>query len=468
MTFARTAALATILAAGAVAVAPAAAQPRPAHHAPKRPPAPPAGARPADPYAAVNPAPAAHRARFDLAAVQGLLAVQRLDGWLLADDGVTNPIARELVNPDGAPQRRWFYLIPAEGEPVALVHASEVGDFARIPGKKIEYTGYRDLAKGLRAILKGKKRIAMEYSPKGALPSISRTDAGTLELVRSLGVRVRGSEGLVAFTKALWGPDGRKAHYVAVHHLTELRKEALAYVASRVGAGQQVTEYDVQRRLVKGMEMRGVAGPPPVVAAGVNTADPYYVPSKERSAKIEKGDLLVLTIAGRLEGDGGIYAEVTWVAYVGDKVPERIAKAFDVVALARDEAINLIRARLEHHRAVKGDEVDDAARTFVTKAGWADQFVHRTGHSIDSDLQGGGADLDDYEVHDTRNLVVGSGFTIAPGVYFPGELGVRAEVDAFLGTKGLEVTTPVQDQVDAILPRAGAPAPSAATTRARH
>ena len=204
--------------------------------------------------------------------------------------------------------------------------------------------------------------------------------------------------------------------------------------------------------------MRGVVGPPPVVAAGVDTADPYYVPSKERSATIKRGDLLVIPIAGRLEREGGIYAEVTWVAYVGDQVPERLAKAFDVVALARDEAINLIRGRLEHHRAIKGYEVDDAARKFIAKAGWADQFVHRTGHSIDSDLQGGGADLDDYEVHDTRNLVVGSGFTIAPGVYFPGEFGMRAEVDAFLGTKGLEVTTPVQDQVDAILPagRAGA------------
>ena len=284
----------SVAAGAALAPAPAAAGPRAAHPT-AHPARAPAGAQPADPYAAVNAQAApAHRSRFDLAAVQGLLAVQRLDGWLLADDGVTNPIARELVNPEGTPQRRWFYLIPAEGQPVALVHASEIGDFARVPGKKIEYTGYRDLAKDLRTILKGKRRIAMEYSPKGALPSISRTDAGTLELVRSLGVRVHSSAGLVAFTKALWGPDGRKAHYVAVHHLTELRKEALAYVAKQVGAGKPVTEYDVQRRIVKGMEMRGVVGPPPVVAAGVDTADPYYVPSKERSAAIKRGDLLVI------------------------------------------------------------------------------------------------------------------------------------------------------------------------------
>ncbi len=436
------------------------AKPAPTRPAPIKPaPAKPAPAKPApapadvaaDPYAAsTDPA----RVRFDLAAVQGLLAVQRLDGWLLADDGAANPIARQLVNPDGAPQRRWFYLIPAEGQPTALVHTSEMGDFARVPGKKLAYTGYRDLEKGLRAILKGKKTIAMEYSPRGALPSISRTDAGTLELVRGLGVLVKGSEGLVSFTKALWGPDGRKTHYVAAHHLTELRKEALAFVAKQVGAGAVVSEHDVQQRLVRGMQMRGLIGPPPVVAAGANTADPYYVPSAGRSANIGRGQLLVVSLAGKV--DGGIFAEVTWVAFVGDAVPDRMAKAFDVVALARDEAIKTIRGRLEHHRAVKGFEVDDAARGFIAKAGWAEQFVHRTGHSIDSDLQGGGADLDDYEVKDTRNLVQGSGFTIAPGVYFPGELGVRAEVCAFLGTRGLEVTTPAQDAIEVLLPKSPA------------
>jgi Xaa-Pro aminopeptidase len=436
---------------------PAAPAPDPAH---KPKPIPEDGG-PADPYGDAPAKPETGRAHFDLAAVQGLLAVQRLDGWLLSDDGAQNPIARQLVNPDGAPARRWFYLIPANGDPIALVHTAEQGDFARTPGKHIAYTGYKDLEKALRTILKGKKTVAMEYAPKGALPSISRIDAGTLELVKGLGVTVKGSEGLVAFTKALWGPDGRKAHYVAVHHLTELRKEALAFVAKQVAAGQAVTEYDLQQRIVKGMQMRGLVGPPPVVAAGANTADPYYVPSKERAAVITQGDLLVLSFAARQSEDGGIFAETTWVAYVGDQVPEKYAKAFDVVALARDAALTLIKERLDHRRAIKGYEVDDAARAFIEKAGWGDQFVHRTGHSIDSDLQGGGADLDDYEVKDTRNLVQGSGFTIAPGVYFPGEFGLGAEVNAFLGTKGLEVTATPQDQIEALLPAAGKQPPPA-------
>jgi len=389
--------------------------------------------------------------RLDLAAVQGLLAVQRLDGWLLHDRDGQNPVARQLVQPDGAPVRSWFYLIPDQGQPVALVHTSEIGSFARVPGRKIAYTGYRDLEKNLRQILRGRKTVAMEYSAKGQLPAVSRIDAGTLELVRGLGVLVKSSEGLVQFTKALWGPAGRKTHYVAVHHVTELRKEALGFVAKQLTAGAAVSEYDVQQRIVKGMRMRGLIGPPPVVAAGKNTADPYYVPSAERSANIQKGDLLVVSIAVKIDRPTGIFAATTWVAYAGAQVPDRLEHVFDVAALARDEALTLVADRTKRRRAVKGFEVDAAARAFLAKAGFGDQFVHRTGHSIDSDLQGGGADLDDYEVKDTRALVTGSGFTVGPGVYFPGEFGVRAEVCAFLGKDGLEVTTPAQESIEPLL-----------------
>jgi Xaa-Pro dipeptidase len=401
------------------------------------------------PYA--SPSPSRSSGGLDLAAVQGLLAVQRLDGWLLHDRDGQNPVARRLVAPDGAPVRSWFYLIPVQGQPVAVVHAAEAGSFARVAGRKITYTSYRDLEKSLRAMLKGKKIVAMEYSAKSALPSLSRIDAGTIELVRGLGVTVRSSDGLVQFTKALWGDAGRKAHFVAVHHLTEVRKEALAFVARQLAAGSTVSEHDVQQRIVKGMTMRGLVGPVPVVAAGANSADPYYVPSAERSANIQRGDVILLSLAGKLDRPTGVYAATTWVAYAGDKVPERVAHAFDVVALARDEALALVADRVRRRRAVKGFEVDRAARAFVGRAGFADRFVHRTGHSIDADLQGGGADLDDHEVKDTRALVTGSGFTVGPGIYTPGEFGVRAEVSVYLGRGGLEVTTPSQEQVEALL-----------------
>jgi Xaa-Pro aminopeptidase len=388
--------------------------------------------------------------------VQGLLAVQTLDGWLLYDRDGQNPIAQQLVKPTGSPARAWFYLIPEAGDPTLLCHQSEAQSFDALPGKKLTYAGYRELGKQLKTMLKapkGKKKlnIAMEYSPKGAVPSVSRVDAGTIELVKGLGVVIKSSAGLVQFTKALWGTSGRKQHYIAVHHLTELRKDAFAWIARQVAAGRSVSELDVRERLVKAMKMRGLEGPAPVVAAGAHSADPFYSPSAESSAAIQKGDLVVLSLAGRTGHEDGIYAATTWVAYVGDAVPERMASAFEVVSLARDEAIALITDRVKRRRAVKGSDVDKAARDFIGKANLSDKFTHRTGHAIDSDLQGAAADLDDYEVQDTRALVVGTGFTIGPGVYFSGEFGVRAEVSAFLGTKGLEVTTPKQESIEALL-----------------
>jgi Xaa-Pro aminopeptidase len=392
------------------------------------------------------------RTGLDLTAVQGMLAVQRLDGWLLFDRDGLNPIARALVKPEGRPERSWFYLLPASGtEPTLLCHASDAASFKNVPGKKLTYGGYRDLDKSLRALVKGKRTLAMEYAGKGGVPSQSRVDAGTLERIRAIGVTVKSSASLVQFTKSVWGEAGRKTHAVAVHHLTELRKDALGFIAKQVAAGQAVTERDVQLRLLKGMAMRGLVGPAPVVATGANTSDPRYLPSATRSAAIVKGDLVILSLAGRLDQDGAIYAASTWVAYVGDLVPERMIKAFDIVVLARDQAIALVSDRGKRRRAVQGFEVDAAARAFIEKAGYGDQFVHRTGHSIDSDLYGGGADLDDLEIKDTRALAIGSGFTVGPGVYAAGDFGVRTEVCAYFGPDGVEVTTPVQDQIEKLL-----------------
>lgn len=387
----------------------------------------------------------------DLTAVQGLLAVQRLDGWLLYDRDGSNPIAVRLVSPDGHPQRAWFYMIPARGEPVALVHVSEQRLFDKLPGKKLTYLGYRDLGKQLGQLLKGVKSIAIEYSAKAAVPNISRVDAGTVELIRAAGVSVRSSDTLVQFTKAIWGDAGRTSHYVAVHHLVELRKDALAFIVQRLQAHQPVTEYEVQQRIMHGMVVRGLAGPPPVVAAGVNTADPYYVPTAAKTAPINQGDLIVLGIAVKVDKPEGIYAAQTWCAVADKTIPEAIAKAFNTVSLARDQALVLITDRSRKMRPVTGAEVDDATRAFFKKAAVASQVMHRTGHSIDNDLQGGGADLDDFEVKDTRILTPGTGFTVGPGLYFPGQFGVRSEVSVYLSPNGPEVTTPAQDDVEALL-----------------
>jgi Xaa-Pro aminopeptidase len=376
----------------------------------------------------------------DLPAVQGLLAVQNLDAWLLYDRDSQNPIAYRLVKPDGRPQRAWFYMIPAKGDPIAVVHSSEVRNFDNVPGKKLTYLGYRDLDKQVRAMLKGVKSIAVE----------SRVDAGTIELIKAVGVKVRSSETLVQYTKAIWGDAGRTAHYVALHHVVELRKEALAFITKQIQSRQQVSEYDVQQRIMKAMTVRGLVGPPPVVAAGVNTADPFYVPTAAKTAQIKMGDLVVLGIAAKVDKPDGIYVAQTWCAIVDRKVPEEVSKAFNTASLARDQALVLITERSQKRRPVTGAEVDQVTRAFMKKAGVAANVMHRTGHSIDNDLQGGGADLDDFEVKDTRIMTPGTGFTVGPGLYFNGQFGVRTEVSVYLSPTGPEITTPAQDDVEVL------------------
>ena len=449
-TFAIALCAALVSSAGAQPKPPPSAKPAPPPSAKPAPPAP----GPVDPYASAGAEPPTIPSRVglaDLSAVQGLLAVQHLDGWLLYDRDGQNPIAVRLVVPDGHPQRPWFYMIPAHGDPLALVHNSELRQFDHLPGKKLTYLGYRDYEKQLRAMLKGAKSIAVEYSAKAAVPNVSRVDAGTLELIRGTGIQVRSSETLVQYTKAIWGDAGRTAHYVAVHHIVELRKEALAFVTARLNAHQAVSEYEVQQKIVHGMTMRGLAGPPPVVAAGVNTADPYYVPTAARTAQIQQGDLIVISLAAKVDKPEGIYAAQTWCAVADKTIPDKIANAFQMISLARDQAMVLITDRERKHRPVTGAEVDQATRAFIKKAGLVDQVMHRTGHSIDNDLQGGGADLDDFEVKDTRILTPGTGFTIGPGLYFPAQFGVRTEVSVYLSPSGPEITTPAQDDVEALL-----------------
>jgi len=419
-------------------------------------PADPYAPTPTDSYAQLKPIAPSIPSRVgisDLTAVQGLLAVQRLDGWLLVDRDGENPIADRLVAPEGHPTRPWFYLLPAKGEPIALVHTAEARSFDHLPGKKLVYVGYRDLDKQLRVLLKGTRTVALEYSPKAAVPAVSRVDAGTVERIRAAGVQIRSSETLVQFTKAIWGDAGRTAHYVAVHHLVELRKDALAFAAKALSSGQQITEYDLQQRLVRGMTMRGLASTPPVVAAGVNTADPYYVPNAAKAAPIRKGDLIVISLAAKVDKPEGIWAAQTWVAVADSTTTEPIRRAFEAASLARDQALALITDRSRKHRPITGADVDDATRGFIKKAGYADKVMHRTGHSIDNDLQGGGADLDNYEVKDTRILTPGTGFTVGPGLYFAGQFGVRTEVSVFLSPSGPEVTTVAQEELELLLKR---------------
>lgn len=391
------------------------------------------------------------RTRVDVEAAQAILAVQRLDGWLLAQTGSQNPVAADLVAPAGTTSLQWFYFIPAKGQPTAVVHQSEAALFKDVTGTVVAYSDSRDLRKKLRAALRRARKVAMEYAPAAKIPALNRVDPATLKLVRGLGVKVSSSAELVQFTKALWGPGGRVAHYVAIHHLTRLKDAALAHLAAELRAGRAVSELDLQEFIQKGYEVRGLEGPPPVVAAGASTADPAYVPSPQKWAPIKEGDLLLLDLSARVAGaERPIYARLAWVAYVGDSVPDRFAQPFAEVAGARDAAIKLIDERLQRKRVVKGFEVDRQARAALARGNLGD-FPHPTGHSLDTSLRGDGANLDDKDSHDTRNLVMGAGFTVGPGVYRKGEFGLRSVVDIYIGRRGVEVTSPTQQQITAVL-----------------
>jgi Xaa-Pro dipeptidase len=396
--------------------------------------------------------PARQARPIDIDAAQAILAVQGLDGWLLAQSGEANPIAVALVAPSGATSQPWFYFIPATGEPVAIHHQSDAASFQAVAGRKMEYADRRELDRGLRAALKGARSVAMEYAPRSRIPSLTRVDGGTVNLVRGLGIKVSSSAELVQFTKSLWGPQGRIAHYVAVHHLARLKDAALQHVAEQLRAGRRVSELDVQRFLERGYKTRGLEGPPPVVAAGAHTADPRYTPAAGRDAAIGRGDLIILDLSGRLaDGPRPIYARLAWVAYAGDAVPARYSEVFAAVASARDAAVSFIEDRLTRRRVVKGFEADRQARAVLAQARLKDKFLHPTGHSLDTSLHGDGANLDDYKTRDTRNLVMGSGFTVGPGVYLRGEFGVRSVVDVYVSRTGIEVTSPVQRSITPLL-----------------
>lgn len=407
---------------------------------------------PASPALAQARAEDSGRFELDLEAVQGVLAIQQVGGWLLYDHAGQNPIALAVIQPaEGRALHRWFYLIPAEGQPVLLAHRADTARFGHLPGRRLEYTDHPSLVRHLQAMLRGTKEVAMEYSPMAALPDLSRVDAGTIELVRAQGAKVRSSAELVQLAKSLWRPEQRISHYVAVHHLDKLRQAALDFVAERLRSGQPVTERDVQEMLVRGYEVRGLSGPPPVVATTAHAADPVYVPARKGSAAIQRGDLLLIDMSARVADDGrAVFARIAWVAYVGDDVPRRFADAFAALVQARDAAVSLIEDRVQQRRVVKGHEVDDAARLVLERAGHKDDIVHRTGHSLDIDLHGGGVSLDGYATRDTRALLVGAGFAVVPGIYEKDELGMRTAVDVYIGPGTVEVTTPAQTEITAI------------------
>ena len=389
---------------------------------------------------------------LDLPAIQRALRESGLDGWLLYDFHGSNPIATRLSGVDRGAHlttRRWYYLIPREGEPRALVHAIERHNLDLLPGRKTVYGRREQLEAGLTELLKGVKRIAMEYSPECAIPYVSRVDAGTAEAIKARGVEIVSSGDLVQAFEAVWTPEQLESHRVASQALYRIKDKAFAAAAAALRAGAPLTEYQLQQQMVAWFAQEGlVSDSAPVVAVGPHAGNPHYLPTEASASVIGPDELLLLDLWGKLAQPGAVFADITWVGFTGREVPAPMATAFDAAARARDAAVELVQAAARDGRDLRGWEVDRVARAVLVAAGFEAQVLHRTGHSLGESVHGNGAHLDDFETHDDRRLLPGTGFTVEPGVYLA-DFGVRTEINVFRGDREALVTGPCQD---AILP----------------
>jgi len=392
--------------------------------------------------------------RFDVAKVQDALRADRLDGWLLYDFRGLNPIAGGITGAGlqggHLATRRWYYFVPASGEPRKLVHAIERDALAHLPGSTTQYATREQLQAGLGALLAGARRIAMEYSPDCAIPYISRVDAGTVELVRQLGVEVLSSGDLVQRFFAVWDDDEIRSHRIASDKLYRIKDRAFDTIAKRIHDGVRTSEFDVQQLMAQWFVDEGLTtDSPPNVSAQENAGNPHYLPTADASRPIRTDELVLLDLWGKTDTQGAVFADITWVGFTGRQVPERFSRAFTAVRDARDAAVDLVQQSARAGRDLRGFEVDRAAASVLKNAGYSAQILHRTGHSLGETVHGNGVNMDDYETHDDRHLLPGTGFTIEPGVYFP-DFGVRSEINMIMYARDAVVTGPLQDAIVAL------------------
>ncbi|MBI4328232.1 MAG: M24 family metallopeptidase [Chloroflexi bacterium] len=384
---------------------------------------------------------------------QAFLAREGLDGWLVYDHRRSNPVFADLTGEVGMLTRPLFYLIPAHGQPRLLVHSVDAGKLARLQGTRTIYANQTGRLEGLIILLAGKWRVAMEYYPQAALPLASRVDGGTLELVRGLGVEVVSSADLVQFATTRWSPQQLATHRSAARKLTQIVLEAFRHVAQRLQTAETVTEHGLQQFIQRSYTEQGLEAPDgPIVAANAHASDPHYEPEPAGSALVRQGDALLLDIWARERGEEAVYADITWVAFVGTEPPPPMRKAFALVVRARDAAVDFLARAAREGRTVRGFEVDAVARRIVEQAGYGDAFTHRLGHSIGREVHGNGVNLDGWETMDTRPVIPCIGFSVEPGIYLP-EFGVRSEIDVYMTATGPEVTT--EPQRDIVLIGAG-------------
>jgi Xaa-Pro dipeptidase len=364
--------------------------------------------------------------------IASALADARLDGWLFYDFRLSDPLAYRILglSEDGIATRRWFCYVPASGTPRAIVSAVEAHRLDPLGAEKIVYRSHDEMLAALRTALGGARRIAMNYSPGCAIPYVSRVDAGTVEIVRAMGVEVVTAADLIQRFEATLTGEQLASHQRAARALRAIVDETFSEIAQSLSSSRPVSEVSVQNSVMARFSARGlVTHAPPIVAINDHSADPHYGPTAKDDRVIRLGDFILLDLWAKEAAPDSVYADFTWVAFAGDKVPAEHARVFRIVADARDAAVTLVQRRVAAGELVSGREADRAARSVIEAAGFGDAFLHRTGHSIGREVHGTGANLDSLETLDDRTLIDHTCFSVEPGIYLPGKFGVRSEID---------------------------------------
>ena len=376
---------------------------------------------------------------------QAYLQAEGIPAWLIYDYLGCNPILAQVAAPSGHVTRPVFLYLPADGTPRLLTHHVDAGKFADAGVDTVVYRSRAMLESALGDILGSVSRVAMEYSPRNGLPRVSRVDAGTVELVQSMGPEVVSSADLMQYATQRWSAEQLAGHQRAAESLGRIVNEAFVRIGQRLSDG--VTEFEIAEFIRRRFREEGLTTTDgPIVSANAHCSDPHYEPAAEGSSVIEAGDWVLIDLWAREDTPGSVYADITWTAYVGNDPPERYRQVFDIVLGARDAALGFLQDAHAGGEAVQGWQVDDVARRYIAERGYGDYFTHRLGHSIYHTVHGEGVNLDNFETHDTRRVIPGVGFSIEPGIYLP-EFGVRSEIDAYMSEDGPYASSPVQREI---------------------
>lgn len=393
---------------------------------------------------------------MELEQIQNALNLAGIDGWLFYDFHNRDAIAARVLHMDSTrfASRRWFYYIPAKGEPQKLVHKIEPWRCDHLPGNKHIYLAWEEQHNMLREILAGAKKVAMQYSPNNAIPYVSIVDGGTIDLIRSFGVEIVSSADLVGQFEAHLSMEDWQSHVRAGKVMQMVKDETFKEIGRRIKAGENPREVEIQsfmHGLMRQNKMHWEDGP--IVAVNEHAADPHFEPTEENSFAMKKGDLVLLDLWAKEDRPGSIYYDITWMGFIGESVPENIESIFQIVRDARQAGLDLVTERFANNQSVYGWEVDDATRKVIVDAGYGPYFTHRTGHNIGEEVHGNGVHIDNLETKDERKILPGTCFSIEPGIYMPEKkIGFRSEIDVFVTEEGIvEVTGPQQESVIAIL-----------------